>query len=125
MSFRAGQVWRYAAPEGFEASRMLIGAILSFEDGERVVCCSVEGAPKRLPDGGLAPITIPFLPMAEEAFARSVLDLAGEAPAPSAFVEAYTEWKTDPKGFSCFSVPFEGFLDRMIAQQMAQIVGAR
>ena len=125
MSFRAGQVWRYAAPQGFEASRMLIGAILSFEDGERVVCCSVEGAPKRLPDGGLAPITIPFLPMAEEAFARSVLDLAGEAPAPSAFVEAYTEWKTDPKGFSCFSVPFEGFLDRMIAQQMAQIVGAR
>jgi hypothetical protein len=125
MAFRAGQVWKYAAPHGFETSRMLIGAILSFEDGERVVCCSVEGAPQRTPDGALARITIPFLPMAEDAFARSVVDLEGEAPAPSAFVEAYAEWKTDPKGFSCFSVPFEGFLDRMIAQQMAQIVGAR
>ena len=124
MAFRAGQVWSYAAPQGFEQSRMLIGAIISFEDGERVVCCSVEAAPRRLADGRLASTTIPFLPMAEAAFAKSVVGLQGEALAPREFADAYAIWKTDPKGFSCFSVPFEGFLDRMIALQMAQIVGA-
>lgn len=124
LSFRAGQAWTYDAPAGFEDSRMLIGAILSFEDGERVICCSVTGAPKRLPGGRVARMTIPFLPMSEQAFARSVARLAGEDVPPPAFVEAYAVWKMDPKGLSCFSVPFEGFLDRMIALQMAEIVGA-
>lgn len=122
---RAGQRWRYPAPAGFETSRMLIGAIISFEDGTRVVCCCVEGAPRRLSDGALTSMTIPFLPMSDDAFARSVVDQDGEGAAPQAFLDAYAEWKTDPKGFSCFSVPFEGFLDRLIALQMADIVGAR
>ena len=122
--FQAGQVWSYAAPQGFEDSRVLIGAILSFEDGERVVCCAVEGAPQKLGNGQLGRMTIPFLPMAEEAFARTVIGLEGQGLAPPEFVEAYGVWKTDPKGFSCFSVPFEGYLDRLIALQMAEIVGA-
>ena len=123
-AFQAGQVWSYAAPEGFENSRLLIGAILSFEDGERVVCCSVEGAPQKLGDGRLARKTIAFLPMAEDAFARSVVGLEGRGIAPPEFAEAYSIWKADPRGLSCFSVPFEGYLDRMIALQMAAIVGA-
>lgn len=124
MSYRAGQVWSYAAPAGFEDSRMTIGAIISFEDGERVVCCSVEQAPQRMPDGRVGTTAIPFLPMSEQAFAQSVVALDGEGLAPPEFADAYDEWKTDPKGLSCFSVPFEGFLDRMIALQMAEIVGA-
>ena len=123
-AFQAGQVWSYVAPQGFEDSRVLIGAIVSFEDGERVVCCAVEGAPQKLGDGRLGRMTIPFLPMAEQAFARTVVGLEGQGLAPPAFVEAYGVWKTDPKGFSCFSVPFEGYLDRLIALQMAEIVGA-
>lgn len=123
-TFQAGQVWSYTAPQGFEDSRVLIGAILSFEDGERVVCCVVEGAPQKLGNGQLGRMTIPFLPMAEEAFARTVVGLEGQGLAPPEFVEAYGVWKTDPKGFSCFSVPFEGYLDRLIALQMAEIVGA-
>lgn len=123
-AFQAGQVWSYAAPEGFEDSRLLIGAILSFEDGERVVCCSVDRAPQKLGDGTLGRMSIPFLPMAEKAFARTAISLEGQGLAPPEFVEAYSVWKTDPKGFSCFSVPFEGYLDRMIAMQMAEIVGA-
>lgn len=123
-ALRAGQVWTYAAPEGFATSRILIGAILSFEDGERVVCCAVTGAPQKRPDGTLGCMTIPFLPMAEAAFTRTVADLEGHGLAPPEFVEAYTVWKTDPKGFSCFSVPFDGYLDRLIARQMADIVGA-
>ena len=123
-TFQAGQVWSYAAPQGFEDSRVLIGAILSFEDGERVVCCAVEGAPQKLGNGQFGRMTIPFLPMAEEAFARTVTGLEGQGFAPPEFVEAYGVWKTDPKGFSCFSVPFEGYLDRLIALQMAEIVGA-
>lgn len=103
---------------------MLIGAILSFEDGERVVCCSVDGAPQKLANGELGRMSIAFLPMAETAFARTVVELDGQGLAPPEFVQAYTVWKTDPKGFSCFSVPFEGYLDRMIAMQMAEIVGA-
>ena len=123
--FKAGQCWRYAAPAGFESSRLVIGAILSFEDGERVVCCSVLDAPQRGPNGRLGRVTIPFLPMAEAAFASSVSGADGMAAAPPQFASAYAVWKADARGFSCFSVPFEGWLDRMIALQMAAIVGER
>ena len=84
-AFQAGQVWSYVAPQGFEDSRVLIGAIVSFEDGERVVCCAVEGAPQKLGDGRLGRMTIPFLPMAEQAFARTVVGLDGQGLAPPAF----------------------------------------
>ena len=121
--FKAGQRWSYRAPEGYAGSRIVIGAILAFEGHERVSCCSVEGAPQREPDGSVSRITIPFLPMTEEAFARTVVSADGEGDVADKFVASYEHWKGDARGLSYFTVPFEGFLDRMIALQMAEIVG--
>jgi hypothetical protein len=66
---------------------------------------------------------IPFLPMTEPAFMASVIALDGAAEPPESFAQKLQEWSDDPRGLSTFTVPFEGFLDRMIALQMAEIAG--
>jgi len=122
MAFSAGQSWTYRAPQGFEASTLVIGAIVTFDGGRAVVCASVFGAPRKTPDGKLEIVNIPFLPMTEAAFAASVVELQGSAePAPS-FAGKLQEWGEDPRGLTTFTVPFDGFLDRLIALQMAEIV---
>lgn len=123
MTLAAGQCWTYRAPEGFEASRMIIGAVVSFSDNPPIVCCAVTQAPRRLPDGTVDRVTIPFLPMSERSFCDSVVTLDGTAAVDEIFAEAFTDWRDDTRGLSAFTVPFEGFLDRMIALQMAEIVG--
>jgi hypothetical protein len=124
MKFATGQSWTYRAPHGFEASRLLIGAIATFGEDRNIVCCAVIHAPRRHADGHFDMVTIPFLPMTEAAFEASVVELcSGEAELPGMFVEKLTEWINDPKGMSVFTVPFEGSLDQMISQQMAEIRG--
>lgn len=123
MPLAAGQSWTYRTPKGFEASRLIIGAIVRFPESEPIVCCMVTGAPRRLPDNTVDSVTIPFLPMSEQAFLASAITEAGEAGIDDAFRAAFEEWQRDARGLSAFTVPFEGFLDRMIALQMAAIVG--
>lgn len=123
MTFAAGQCWTYRAPAGFERSRIVIGAVVTFADGRHILCCSVLHAPRRLPDKTVDCVTIPFLPMSEAALAATVVALEGsEAPAEH-FRAALDAWQADERGLTSFTVPFEGFLDRMIATQMAAIVG--
>lgn len=123
MSFAAGQRWTYRAPQGFEASRLVIGAILKFEDSGSIVCCSVTGAPRRHADGTMDVVTIPFLPMTAEALSATVLAPDGMEEPPASFAEKLQEWVNDPRGLSTFTVPFDGYLDHLIAHQMAKIVG--
>ncbi|HKZ97297.1 MAG TPA: hypothetical protein VJ045_09980 [Hyphomicrobiaceae bacterium] len=123
MTFAAGQRWIYRAPEGFEASRLVIGAILKFDGGHSIVCCSVTGAPRRQAGGAADSVTIPFLPMTEQALRASVTSLDGTEEPPDSFAEKLQQWSDDPRGLTTFTVPFEGYLDRMIALQMAEIVG--
>lgn len=122
MEFAAGQRWTYRAPAGFEASRIVIGAVVSFSANERVVCVAVFGAPQRGADGTLEPVVIPFLPFAHAAFASTVLAYDGEDVPPAAFGPALDAWASDRRGLSMFTVPFEGGLELMIARQMEQIV---
>lgn len=123
--FSAGQSWSYLAPEGFEASRILIGAVASFSAGQRVLCCAITDAPERQADGSIARVEIPFLPITEEAFARTITtrDPVAAITLPEGFSGALAAWRDDPRGLTCFTVPFDGFLDRMIAHQMAAIIG--
>lgn len=123
MQFAAGQSWTYRAPEGFEGSRLLIGAIASFDGDRNIVCAAVTNAPRRHADGHLEAMTIPFLPMTDAAFHASVVALDGTADLPDSFGEKLEAWSTDPKGLTAFTVPFDGFLDHMIASQMAEIAG--
>lgn len=122
--FRAGSRWRYRAPAGYEASRIVIGAILRFAGQEPVVCCAVYDAPRRRPDGTVDAVTIPFLPMTASALAASVVAEDGAGALPEGFAAALAVWQDDPRGLSAFTVPFEGQLDLMIARQMAEIAGA-
>ncbi len=121
--FAAGQCWTYRAPQGYQTSRLVIGAIAVFPDEPPVLCCSVYGAPRKRPDGSIDTCTIPFLPMTESAVAASVVALAGVGEPAEHFIDALEAWQEDPRGLTTFTVPFEGFLDRMIALQMAEIVG--
>jgi len=123
LSLAATQQWTYRAPQGFEQSRLVIGALLTFEDRPSIVCCSVSGAPRRNPDGSVEAVTIPFLPLAEQAFRASIIAADGTAPPPDAFFEALEQWADDPRGLSTFTVTFDGYLDRLIARQMAAIIG--
>lgn len=121
--FAPGQTWTYRAPASHPASRIVIGAVLGFSSGD-VICCAVTGAPRRLPDGTVDSATIPFLPMSAGALVETVL-AREDAPAalPAGFAEALAAWQEDPRGLTVFTVPFEGFLDRLIARQMAAIIG--
>src|SRR5262245_48523973 len=120
--FRAGERWRYRAPAGFEHSRVLIGAVLSFEQRESLVACAVTDAPRLLPDGTLDAVTIPFLPMTAGALSATVIEPDGAEDLPPGFAPAFQDWQDDPRGLSAFTVVFEGRLDHLIARQMAAIV---
>ncbi len=123
MQLATGQCWTYRAPEGFEMSRIVIGAIAKFEGGQDIICCAVSEAPRRNQDGTTERVTIPFLPMSEAAFRASVISLEGESALPADFAQKLEEWSRDPKGMTAFTVPFEGFVDKLIAKQMEQIAG--
>lgn len=118
--FAAGERWSYRPPRGFEDSRIVIGAVVSFTDHEPVICCAVQGAPRRLPDGRIESVTIPFLPISATALAASVTARDGEGNLPAGFAEAFQSWQNDSRGLSVFTVPFEGRLDALIARQMAK-----
>ena len=122
-SCAAGQMWSYRTSPELADSRIVIGALLSFESEQSIACCSVLGALQRRPDGRLERVTIPFLPMTVDALERTVLGLEGEAAVAPAFAAHFTSWHDDERGLSFFTVPFEGSLDRMIALQMAEIAG--
>jgi hypothetical protein len=123
ITFRAGDCWTYRPPAGFESSRMIIGAVLRFADQPSIVCVCVTAAPQKLPDGSLRASDIPLIPMSEHAVAASVVSHMGQAEPPADFGAAFTAWHQDDRGLTVFTVPFEGLLDRMIALQMADIVG--
>ena len=122
-AFRAGERWRYRAPEGFEQSRILIGAVASFAGIEPIVCCAVLDAPRLLPDGRIDRITIPFLPLTAGAMRATVVAHDGEGALPEDFGRAFSQWHEDPRGLAAFTVAFDGRLDLLIARQMAEIAG--
>lgn len=122
-TYAAGQRWTFSTPEGFEDARIVIGAVASFEDREAIVCCGVVGAPQRLADGSVERVVIPFLPLSESAFAATVRSRDGDGEPPAGFGAALADWSADQRGLSVFTVPFDGYLDRLIARQMAAIIG--
>jgi len=121
MDFAAGQRWTYRAPAGFETSRIVIGAVLSFEEGARIVCAAVAGAPVKAGDGADQSAIIPFLPFAEDAFAQTVVARDGDDVPPPSFQAEMEAWLADPRGLTTFTVPFEGSLNLLIARQMEKI----
>lgn len=125
MTLVAGQRWTYRTPAGFEGSRIVIGAIAHFTDGRDIICCAVSEAPRRHAGGRVEVVTIPFLPMTEAAFRASVVAPDGLSELPADFALRLEEWSNDPRGLSAFTVPFEGYLDVMIAHQVEEIAGVR
>lgn len=120
-----GQCWRYHSDEpGLDGSRLIVGAVLTFAAGPTLVCCAAVGAIGKRPDGALERITIPFLPMTEAAALASISTSDGIADLPAGFQAQFEAWRSDLRGLTYFTVPFEGRLDRMIARQMAEMIGA-
>ena len=113
-SYTVGQSWIYEAPRGFEQSRIIIGAILTFASHEPVICASVTDAPMTNENGELQPLTIPFLPFSKTAFDQTVLHIDGTAVLPSSFRDNYKSWKTDQKGLGFINIPFKGLLRNMV-----------
>lgn len=122
MDLEAGQSWAFRAPPELAHSRLIIGAIVTFPSGERLVCCAVTAAYQRNPGGEVMAAAVPFLPLGEAAFRETATALDGRAALPEAFAAGLAAWREDPRGLSYFTVPFEGSLDLLIARQMAIIV---
>ena len=112
--YSVGQSWIYEAPRGFENSRIIIGAILTFASHEPVICASVTSAPMRDESGAVQPLTIPFLPFSKTAFDQTVLNLEGTKEVPAAFGKNYRSWKSDAKGLGFINIPFKGLLRDMV-----------
>jgi hypothetical protein len=125
MTFVAGQQWTYRAPPEIEASRLIIGALVEFESGRRIACCAITGALGPADDGAVTCVDVPFVPMTLEALAATVIAPDGTAEPPDGFAAELAAWQADPRGASFFTVPFEGSLERLIAQQMAALVEDR
>lgn len=126
MSFAAGQSWAYRSPEGFESSRIVIGAIVRFEDRESIVCFSVLEAPRRSMTEPGDTVTVPFIPMADSAFAATVTALAAnDAELPEAFSTQLHAWANDDRGLAVFTVPFLGFVNQMMTMQMSALAGGQ
>ena len=69
----AGQSWTYRAPAGFECSRLIIGAVVSFEDERTIICAAASNIPTRQAKSNAEKANIAFIPMSEAAFRASVL----------------------------------------------------
>jgi hypothetical protein len=117
--FAAGQCWRFRTPPGYETARLVIGAIVRFPGADDVACVSITAAPQRRRDGTTGPAPIVLLPMTLQALAATVTQADGTGSPVEGFAEAFERWHEDERGFGCFTVPFDGHLDLMIARQMA------
>ena len=112
-SYVVGQAWTYKAPRGFEKSRLIIGAILTFANHQPIICAAVTKAPMSDMNGRVQPLTIPFLPFSKIAFDQTVLNIDGSAQVPEGFKNHYTSWKNDFKGIGFINIPFKGLLRSM------------
>lgn len=122
MSFAAGQSWAYRAPQGFELSRVVIGAIVHYETRESIVCICVTGAPRNASSAPGDTVMIPFIPMSESAFAATATALHEEgADLPDDFANQLQNWANDERGLAVFTVPFLGFLDQLMQMQVASM----
>lgn len=122
MSFAVGQKWTFRTPPGFEHSRITIGAIVTVPNGQRIVCFSVSNAPRQTAHNEILDCMISFIPMAEPAFSATVVGQDGTGALPPEFANELNDWRDDSRGLTIFTVPFEGCLDEMIAQQAAALL---
>ena len=109
-SYVVGQAWIYEAPKGFEKSRIIIGAILTFANHQPIICAAVTKAPMSDINGMVRPLTIPFLPFSKTAFDETILTVDGSSTLPEEFNRHYTSWKNDLKGLGFIDIPFKGLL---------------
>ena len=124
LPFHAGQRWTYRTASGLETSRLIIGAVVTFTYG-RIYCCSISYAGRASADGYLERVHIPFLTLTEAALANTVLELDGASELPPSFAEKLEAWTADPRGMSTFTVPFDGFLDHLISEQVASLANGK
>ncbi len=112
--YAVGQVWTWPIPEGFEDSRIIIGAVETLEDGEEVICIAATAAPVPRREGKVARMTIPFLPFSKKAMDTTVLELDGnEGELPEDFHLALQHWKMDPANRIFFQEPFPTLLSTL------------
>lgn len=116
----AGQSWIYRPPQGFESSRMVVGAVVPMDDGLNLVCCSVRDAPRRADAGADERTNILFLPMTETAFRASVTEVDGPGEVPAEFSERFNQWVSDTRGRAAFTVPYSGSLEQMIELEFSK-----
>lgn len=122
--FAAGQCWRYRAAPGLETSRLIIGAIATFAHS-RIYCCSIAYAGRAAADGSLERVHIPFLTLTETAMAYTVVALDGEGELHPSFASRLQDWSEDQRGMSTFTVPFDGYLDHLIDEQVANLANVQ
>lgn len=118
----AGQRWQFDTSHGFDDARLIIGALVSPGGGERIVCFSVTRAPAIVDGGEMSEAMISFVPMTESAFRATITAPDGTAAPPPEFSDELEAWQADTRGLTIFTVPFDGCLDRLLANQAATLI---
>lgn len=106
--YREGQIWRYDARPGEEASRLYIVKIDEVEGYGRIYHIFVEGLRiknPRTPSGFQD--QLPHAPVVEATLDRSVTELVGETNSMPDFVDGYAVWKEafDKGEAGAFNIP--------------------
>lgn len=120
LSYTTGQSWTWVSPEGFEQSRVVIGAIEQTAGGGEVVCVAITGLPVPAAQGEVQLTTISFVPFTREAIDASLKENEGEQPVPDAFTPALEQWRANPEGPLAVPVPLPNFLAEVYRSQSQQ-----
>ena len=93
--FKPGQVWTYHTRPGEEDSRITVVKVESHERLGTIVHIRIDGVAQKNPHApdGVSRV-IHHTPFAEEALARSVVELVvDDGPVPTTFERGYAIWK--------------------------------
>lgn len=111
--YEPGQAWLYPTPEGFEDSRIIIGAIEPVQDSEPLICVTISNAPVPQPDGRIAKATIPFMPFTQTALDATILRMDKVSGVAEEFQAPYEAWCEDPEGKGFFNISFPALLAQL------------
>lgn len=103
--FAAGQVWQYRTRPGEEASRAIVGRVETDDDGQVIVhvkLTELRLVSPHAPEGFYPSLS--HVPVAEEAFASSVIAPVSEPPDLAEFEDGYQMWAEDHGGVFTISL---------------------
>ena len=109
-AIHAGQVWTYRTRVGEESSRVVVGRVDRLKSGELIVHVALIGVRIVNPNtqSGVQSV-LAHVPISEDAFTQSVIQLTDEEVTVEGFAAGYDAWRQafESEGGGYFTVPLQ------------------